>query len=467
MPSSREWKEITTRRPPGPSTSRAPLKPRSRLPSSSLTCMRMAWKVRVAGWRSRGQAARGIAASTAAARSRAVRRGRRWTMKWAIRYAQRSSPRWATSPASSRSGRSFTTRSAVSSRRRSMRMSRGPSRRMLKPRPGSSSWGLETPRSRSTPSTRSKPASRAISARSAKLPWRSMGAGSKPASRLRAASSAASSRSMPSRRPPGRIRSRTSRACPPRPSVPSTTTAPGRGWRSSMDCCESTGRCPGVSVRSATPLDYPVGELVEPAHRVIGVRFPPLLGPDLHPGSVADDGHGRARLDPGQPALLRAEADAALGIELTGHRLGEERPRQGSLLRPQQRVLQPAGQALPLVGGVDGEDAILPDRDEAAVRELPPERGGHRQAALLVDADPVGAPEHGPCLVARVRRGSRDPTVQDVGATRGSRDRGGGERWPDGVVLLRVPCRLLRRLLLHWLAHHFSPHVTAIRHEGY
>ena len=47
--------------------------------------------------------------------------------------------------ASSRSGNSLTTRSAVSGARLSIRMSSGPSRRMLNPRSGSSSWGLETP----------------------------------------------------------------------------------------------------------------------------------------------------------------------------------------------------------------------------------------------------------------------------------------------------------------------------------
>src|SRR5204862_815896 len=141
--------------------------------------------------------------------------------------------------------------------------------------------------------------------------------------------------SMPSSRPPGRIRSAISRAWPPRPSVPSTTTAPGRGWRSSMDSCESTGRCRRASGRLSTPLDYPVGQLVEPADRVVGVGVPPRLCPDLHAGAVADHRGGRARLDPGEAVLLRAEADPALGVELAGHRLREERPGQGALLGAQ------------------------------------------------------------------------------------------------------------------------------------
>src|SRR5205814_2148338 len=65
--SSREWKEITTSRPPGPRSLAAASRPASRLPSSSLTAIRRAWKVLVAGWMSRGQARLGMAASTARA----------------------------------------------------------------------------------------------------------------------------------------------------------------------------------------------------------------------------------------------------------------------------------------------------------------------------------------------------------------------------------------------------------------
>src|SRR5438270_730402 len=151
----------------------------------------------------------------------------------------------------------------------------------------------------------------------------------------RTASSAASSRSMASRRPPGRMRSRTSREWPPRPRVQSTKAVPGRGRRSSIDSCESTGTC-NRAWRSSTPLDYPVGELVEPPHRVVGVGVPALLGPDLDPGPVADDGHRGRRLDAGQPPLLGAEAHPALAVELAGDRLGEQRAGERALLLAEQ-----------------------------------------------------------------------------------------------------------------------------------
>ncbi len=89
-------------RPPGERILIAAPSPVARLPSSSLTSMRMAWKVRVAGWMSLGQAALGMAFSTAAARSLVVVSGRRRTTKSAIRDAQRSSPRLEITRARSR-----------------------------------------------------------------------------------------------------------------------------------------------------------------------------------------------------------------------------------------------------------------------------------------------------------------------------------------------------------------------------
>ena len=49
MRSSSEWKVTTTSRPPGPRSEAAPTSPRTSSPSSSLTAMRSAWKLRVAG----------------------------------------------------------------------------------------------------------------------------------------------------------------------------------------------------------------------------------------------------------------------------------------------------------------------------------------------------------------------------------------------------------------------------------
>jgi hypothetical protein len=67
--SSSEWKEITASRPPGASSSKAPSRPRSRLPSSSLTAIRSAWKTRLAGWPPANRAGVGTAERTTSTRS--------------------------------------------------------------------------------------------------------------------------------------------------------------------------------------------------------------------------------------------------------------------------------------------------------------------------------------------------------------------------------------------------------------
>src|SRR5215470_13563320 len=60
---------MTPRRPPAVSRAGACASAFRSAPGSSLTTMRTAWKVRVATWSRRGQAARGTAPRTAATRS--------------------------------------------------------------------------------------------------------------------------------------------------------------------------------------------------------------------------------------------------------------------------------------------------------------------------------------------------------------------------------------------------------------
>src|SRR5262249_18833305 len=136
-------------------------------------------------------------------------------------------------------------------------------------------------------------------------------------------------------------------------------------------------------------------ELVEPADRVVGVGIPPLLGPDFDASAVPDHRNGGSRLDAGEPALLRAQADPALSVELASDRLREEGAGQCALFLAEEWILQSAGEALPLVRRVDRQDAVLADRDVAATfGELPPKGRRNCQTPLLVDPDPVGAPEH-------------------------------------------------------------------------
>ena len=99
MRSSREWKLSTTSRPPGTSRSGVAASPRRSSPSSSLTCTRIAWNVRVAGCtRARTPPPRTAPATMAASR-RVVATGmprlRSATTARAMRRAARSSPRFA------------------------------------------------------------------------------------------------------------------------------------------------------------------------------------------------------------------------------------------------------------------------------------------------------------------------------------------------------------------------------------
>ena len=73
MRSSSEWKVTTASRPPGASTRSAAASPATSSPSSSLTAMRSAWKVRVAGWISVGLC--GTTRAIISASGRVVRNG--------------------------------------------------------------------------------------------------------------------------------------------------------------------------------------------------------------------------------------------------------------------------------------------------------------------------------------------------------------------------------------------------------
>src|SRR5256885_966307 len=119
---------------------------------------------------SRGQALRGIAASTACTRSRVVRSGRRATMNCAIRCDQRSSPYWRRIRWISAASYLLTMFAAVRGDFGSMRISSGPSARKLNPRSGSSSCALEMPKSERIMSAASKPAGAARSPTSPQLP---------------------------------------------------------------------------------------------------------------------------------------------------------------------------------------------------------------------------------------------------------------------------------------------------------
>ena len=94
MRSSRLWNVTTASAPPGASARSAAARPSASSPSSALTAMRIAWKLRVAGWIwpgfGRGRQALTTSASRSVVSIGAVSRAR--TMARAMRRDARSSP---------------------------------------------------------------------------------------------------------------------------------------------------------------------------------------------------------------------------------------------------------------------------------------------------------------------------------------------------------------------------------------
>src|ERR1700730_11036316 len=207
-------------------------------------------------------------------------------------------------------------------------MSRGPSAAKLKPRRASSSWEEERPRSRKAPSSGASPRPSASSGSlaSAKFPGTKRKPSPNSALRASARLAASGSRSMATSRPPGMIRLRISRECPPPPKVPSKKTAPGAGWRICIAASKSTGMCFGPLGPAELAAGVAVaGDLVGKRGVVGGTGLdglPAALTPDLHHVVDTDhDGHG---LDAGAGAQGGGDEHPALAVELDLVGLGEE-----------------------------------------------------------------------------------------------------------------------------------------------
>ena len=117
MRSSSEWNAITTSRPPGLRMRSAAGNARASSPSSSLTKMRSAWNVRVAGWMSPGLARTTRATMSASCRVERIGASlRALTIARATPRACRSSPSVAMMVARSRSEATATTSAALTAR---------------------------------------------------------------------------------------------------------------------------------------------------------------------------------------------------------------------------------------------------------------------------------------------------------------------------------------------------------------
>ena len=126
--------------------------------------------------------------------------------------------------------------SAPSARRGSIRMSRPPSPRVLKPRSSASNWCELTPRSARMPSTCCTPWRRRKLEANRKFSGMRWNRGSSGT-----LSAASGSQSNPNRRPSGPRRSRMPRLCPPPPKVQSTYVPPGCRANPSREASNSTG----------------------------------------------------------------------------------------------------------------------------------------------------------------------------------------------------------------------------------
>ena len=226
--------------------------------------MRRAWKVRcsvlrVSASRSSSGILRGRAAAAARRTSSAswVVVSRYWPCK-AVASATASGSSALSTSKSRSCGRDSDSSSIEAGvpRSGSRRRSSGPSVLKLKPRAGLSICIDDTPRSARTKS-KPPPASGSSWSRSAKFcRFTIKVAASKPSARSRASvrGSSSESTSTPNRRPPGSTRRSSSCAWPPKPSVASKPTSPGRGSRTCRISATQIGRCmpAGVCPRAIT-----------------------------------------------------------------------------------------------------------------------------------------------------------------------------------------------------------------------
>ena len=127
-----------------------------------------------------------------------------------------------------------------------IRMSRGPSYLKLKPRVGSSNCIEEHPRSTRTAST---PSGAAV-ARKLEMPakfirrrWMDASGATSDRSRASVFGSSMGSASTPRKHPPGCIAFNIAEACPPYPSVQSTTVSPGESANTCITSSTIMGRC--------------------------------------------------------------------------------------------------------------------------------------------------------------------------------------------------------------------------------
>src|SRR5258708_14838693 len=202
---------------------------------------------------------------------------------------------------------------------------------------------------------------------------------------------------MARRTPPGKIRLRISRECPPPPKVPSKKTAPGVGWRIDIASSKSTGTCFGPPGRDESAAGVAVSsDLVGELGEVVGggvERLRATFTPDL--ADVVDAHNHGAALDPRGLTRTRGDQGPALAAELDLVGLREEAPDQVALAglgRGADAVL--LGHPIPLRRWIDPQAVLGRDRDHRAPGQLLPEPGRKSQPPLGVETATVLAEKH-------------------------------------------------------------------------
>src|SRR3954463_5747544 len=140
-------------------------------------------------------------------------------------------------------------------------------------------------------------------------------------------SSAAGSRSMQMRVPPGPIRSAPSRAWPPSPNVQSIAVSPGRGSSRSINSPARTGTCVRVMSRRMAKA---LRDLDDLAIQFLLVGLPAGAIPDLDVVEIAH--HDDLLLDPRVLEQLLAEGHTARRVELHVPRVPREVAREAAAL---------------------------------------------------------------------------------------------------------------------------------------
>src|SRR5688572_6642534 len=204
----------------------------------------------------------------------------------------------------------------------------------------------------------------------------------KRSSVFRVTSNVRASHSIPRRRPFGAIASRNAEACPPPPSVASTTSSPGFGSRYERTSFRSTGIWrPAILHAEFTELFGDVARVLL-GLQLVGV--PGLLVPELEVVVEAGDDH--VLLHAGVLPEVFGKDDPPLRVDGHVHGAGQHQAGEGAGVRLAHRHgRELVGELLPFGGRVDVQAAVEAARDDGARLKITSEFHGNREASFVIE----------------------------------------------------------------------------------